>query len=64
MTVQNMSLNYSLNRTTSKKSTTTFNKSAGFIMPFSSINGKTKTIVGLEIKPSSAYKGCGSCGRG
>lgn len=59
-----MSLNYTLNR--SSKNFHSYNKgaSAGFVMPFSSISGKMKTVVGLEIKPSSAYKGCGSCGRG
>jgi hypothetical protein len=64
MTQQNMSLNYTMNK--SSRNIHMYNKSAnaGFAMPFSSINGKMKTIVGLEIKPSSAYKGCGSCGRG
>lgn len=63
MPLQNMSLNYSLNKTT-RTISSNLNKTAGFVMPFSSTTGKSKTIVGLEIKPSSAYKGCGSCGRG
>jgi hypothetical protein len=56
-----MPMNYTMNR--SIKNITNSSGSTMF-MPFSSINGKTKTILGLEIKPSKAYRGCGSCGSG
>jgi len=61
-----LGMNYTLNR---KQSSNTFlaiqNKSA-MVMPFNlkSSNNNAKTVVGLELKPSKAYKGCGSCGRG
>lgn len=66
MPVPVLAMNYTLNR---KQSSNTFlalqNKSA-MVMPFNlkSSNNNSKTVVGLELKPSKAYKGCGGCGRG
>lgn len=62
MTIPVMSMNYTMNRT--QKSGSTIQNMTPIVMPFNNIRGNVKSIVGLEIKPSKAYKGCGSCGRG
>ena len=70
MVVSPLSMNYTLNRTSKDLNNyyaNNINKSKSSItMPFNfkSNNQNAKTIVGLEIKPSREYKGCGSCGRG
>jgi hypothetical protein len=69
MPVPILSMNYTMNRTSSQMNNKLLNKSSTpMMMPFNlknkSTNNNLKTVVGLEIKPSKAYKGCGSCGRG
>ena len=59
-----MPMNYTMNRSTRQITNFSTKSNNTMFMPFNSLNGKTKTIIGLEIKPSKAYKGCGSCGSG
>ena len=59
-----ISMNYTMNRSSKNITSSSLSRGSSMFMPFNSLNNNTRTVIGLEIKPSKAYKGCGSCGRG